>query len=83
LIREALWLGSPELAGQAGEGGPKEGAGQKEARKARALYRYISRMAFRATPFGLFAGCSLGEIGRETCLQLAAQEHYQRKTRLV
>jgi hypothetical protein len=81
-IREALWLGSPEFAGQAGDGEPKEKSGKKDARKQRALYRYLSRMVFRATPFGLFAGCSVGETGKETCLQIVGRERYERKTRL-
>lgn len=81
-IREAVWLGSPEFYGQVGgDIGSEEPAG-KEGRRARALYRYYSRMAYRATPFGLFAGYSLGEVGKETSLELAGREHYQRKTRL-
>jgi thiopeptide-type bacteriocin biosynthesis protein len=36
------------------------------------LVRYVSRAAARSTPFGLFAGCSLGELGGrgETKLEL-------------
>lgn len=44
--------------------------------------RYFVRMTSRATPFGLFAGCSLGTIGSETAIELAGVEHYQRHTRL-
>lgn len=48
----------------------------------RALVRYLARMVGRATPFGLLAGCSLGEVGRETQLQLAPRQQYRRFTRL-
>jgi lantibiotic biosynthesis protein len=82
LIREALWLGSPGFAGLSGEGLAEEGHDQHKGRRERTLYRYLSRMAFRATPFGLFAGCSLGEMGKETCLRLEGRECYERKTRL-
>src|SRR5690242_5397970 len=46
------------------------------------LVRYISRMTGRATPFGLFAGISVGTTGGETRLLLAERERYQRHTRL-
>lgn len=78
-IREALWIGSPEFIGQAGEGGAEEKSGKREERRARTAYRYLSRMAFRPTPFGLFAGYSLGETGKETRLQILGQEYYDAK----
>ena len=85
-IREALWLASPEFAQteeRAGEGEAEtKGAAEKKARAARSRYRYLSRMAYRATPFGLFAGITLGETGRETRFELAGPERYERKTRL-
>jgi hypothetical protein len=48
----------------------------------RALVRYLARMTGRATPFGLFAGCSVGTTAGETRLQLAARTCYRRHTRL-
>src|SRR5690606_30973586 len=47
-----------------------------------ALYRYVSRMASRATPFGLFAGSSIGRLTRETNLGLAAAAAQWRHTTL-
>ncbi|MGW2162215.1 lantibiotic dehydratase [Nonomuraea sp. NPDC001699] len=78
-VREALWLASPSLEGRLDgwardpQGGPKIGHG---------LLRYVARMAGRPTPFGLFAGCSLGTIGEETRLRLACRETYRRHTSL-
>lgn len=39
-------------------------------------------MTSRLTPFGLFAGCSLGQIGNCCDLRLSARSAYVRKTRL-
>lgn len=48
----------------------------------RALFRYVTRMATRATPFGLFAGTGVGAIGGRTTLALAPQSSARRHTRL-
>src|SRR5205823_8644812 len=58
---------------------PESEQGQKIER---ALVRYFARMAGRATPFGLFAGCSAGTVGNETRLALADRACYRRHTRL-
>lgn len=57
---------------------------QPESRKGRrietSVVRYFVRMASRATPFGLFAGCSLGTLGAESRLRLAERAAYRRRT---
>ncbi|MBO3101301.1 lantibiotic dehydratase [Cellulomonas fengjieae] len=60
-VREALFLASPGLAGRVDAWLLDAGSGQR--RVERALLRYLSRMAGRTTPFGLFAGWSLGMVG--------------------
>ncbi|HEY4242088.1 MAG TPA: lantibiotic dehydratase [Kofleriaceae bacterium] len=61
-IRNALYLASPSLV----DGLP---AWERDPDAAlpveRALVRYLERMAARATPFGLFAGCGLGAFGSD------------------
>jgi thiopeptide-type bacteriocin biosynthesis protein len=62
-VQDALFLSSPSIwsAMQAwlasdGQGDPK---------LLRTLVKYVQRIAGRATPFGLFAGCSLGRIDND------------------
>lgn len=45
-------------------------------------YKYRSRAKSRPTPFGLFAGCSIGEWGEQTKIQLKELKDYKRCTRL-
>jgi thiopeptide-type bacteriocin biosynthesis protein len=80
-VREALFVASPDLEERFDLWlrEPQSEAGQKIER---ALVRYFARMTGRATPFGLFAGCSVGTIGDATRLVLAERSRYRRHTRL-
>lgn len=79
-VREALWLASPELVQSLSvwQADPENAKGRKIEQ---ALYRYLARMTARATPFGTFAGCSVGTIGDGTRLELARRSQYRRVTR--
>ncbi|HEU4404640.1 MAG TPA: lantibiotic dehydratase [Polyangiaceae bacterium] len=78
-VREALFVASPSLAA-ALEALP--GLGAEAARKVdHAAYRYVARMSARATPFGLFAGCSTGDVGDRTEIALAPRASYRRHVR--
>jgi lantibiotic biosynthesis protein len=80
-ILEALFLASPSLV----EGLPlwlDQPDGKKGQRVERVLVRYFYRMAARATPFGLFSGCSLGTVATESRLTLGPRGSYERHTRL-
>jgi lantibiotic biosynthesis protein len=77
---EALFVASPSLAAALDPARDERG---EISRKAEAsLVAYVSRAAARATPFGLFAGCTVGSIEQETRLHLPAQQAYERHSTL-
>ena len=80
-VREAIFLASPSLEENidAWREDPQSERGQ---RAEPALLRYLARMAGRPTPFGLFAGYSLGRAAEATALRVAGRESYARHTRL-
>ncbi|MBK8727126.1 MAG: lantibiotic dehydratase [Holophagaceae bacterium] len=80
-VREALFLASPDLD-EALPHWLADPDSEKGARAEKALVRYFARMAGRSTPFGLFAGCSLGRIGAATRIATAPSAAYVRHTRL-
>jgi lantibiotic biosynthesis protein len=80
-VKEALWLASPEFLESLAlwRTDPESPKGRK---LEQALYRYMARMTARATPFGAFAGCSLGEVAGCTRLELGPRSGYRRATRM-
>lgn len=80
-VREAIFVASPGLAGLIDAWVADPGS-TRGAKCERALVRYVSRMAGRSTPFGLFAGVSSGTISDETSLVLEGGDGYRRTTRL-
>ncbi len=48
-----------------------------------ALLKYSARIASRATPFGLFAGCALGNFSNETKIILENSENHKLQSQLV
>ena len=53
---------------------------RRRERMERTLVQYYARMCDRCTPFGLFAGVSVGEVRGETRLRLAGRERYRRRS---
>lgn len=79
VVREAIWVASPSLSEQA----DRWLAGEKaDDGLVRALLSYVMRMSTRCTPFGLFAACGAGEIGRDLDLRLGETYDVSRTTRL-
>jgi thiopeptide-type bacteriocin biosynthesis protein len=80
VVREALWLASPELEAsiEAWRAAP---ASPRGLAIGRSLARYIVRMSGRATPFALFGGVSIGTFGAETRLEVAPRTEYRRAAR--
>lgn len=80
-ILEAIFLASPDLM-EAIPAWIKSPESNKGVRCERALVKYFSRMCGRSTPFGLFAGCSVGVVGSSTSMRIEGKEHYRRHSRL-
>ncbi len=80
-VREALFLASPTLEADI-DRWLREPPGERTIKAERSLVRYVCRMTGRATPFGLFSGCSVGELGEHTHLELEPLARDRRHTRL-
>src|SRR5262252_9488781 len=76
-VREALFLATPDLLARLEE----DGLGKPGGRAELALARYVFRMCGRPTPFGLFAGLTVGSAGSETVIDLAPRAAYVRHAR--
>ncbi|MDR6808906.1 thiopeptide-type bacteriocin biosynthesis protein [Dyadobacter sp. BE34] len=78
---EALYVASPELYSSFTgliEGRIKTGVDKL----LKTLYKYLVRMTTRSTPYGLFAGCAVGEIGQETRIAFDEAEPFRKHVRL-
>jgi len=73
VFSEMLQIATPDLS---------ESIEKGEDRAQHSAYRYYQRACTRPTPFGLFAGCSMGTVGERTNIQLEEQKKYRRTTRL-
>ncbi|HKQ62734.1 MAG TPA: lantibiotic dehydratase [Candidatus Polarisedimenticolaceae bacterium] len=78
-IREALFLASSALESRLATWEPGADADQD---LDLALVRYFERMAARPTPFGLFAGITVGALGSTSELSLGSLGQCRRHTRL-
>ncbi|HSY47945.1 MAG TPA: lantibiotic dehydratase [Thermoanaerobaculia bacterium] len=80
-ILEALHVASPHLV-EGLEEWHRDPESKKGRRAEEALVRYVMRMTSRATPFGLFAGCTTGRVGEHSRLRIGEQRSYRRHSRL-
>ena len=80
-VREAVFIASPDLHDgiAAWQRDPHGSRGQDVER---ALIRYVSRMAGRATPFGAFSGVSVAAWADRSRLPVGAASEHRRRTRL-
>ena len=83
LLQEAVFLASPELHRVLMTWLKDEMPAGKEKEKLElALLKYLLRMSYRCTPFGLFAGITWSEVGATTDAGLVERSRYQRHSRL-
>ena len=80
-VREAIFVASPMLE-EAIDYWLREPDSDRGQRAERALVKYLSRLAARPTPFGLFAGVATGSLAQETRLVVPALDQSLRHTRL-
>jgi len=73
VFKEMLQIATSDLS---------ESLANGEERVHHSAYRYYQRACIRSTPFGLFAGCSMGTIGGRTEIQFSESKTYKRFTRL-
>jgi lantibiotic biosynthesis protein len=80
-VREAVFVASPDLERQIPTWQREPDAPGSVAVE-RALVRYVSRMASRCTPFGLFASVAIAPLGASTRLDVPPRGAAWRRTRL-
>lgn len=80
-IRDAIFVASPDLD-DAIERWLTDPADQRGDATERAVFKYVTRMSARATPFGMFAGTSVGKVGQTTHLAVRPRAECRRHTRL-
>lgn len=81
IVREAIFVASPDLHG-AIDAWLLDPAAPRARDVERALTRYLTRMATRPTPFGLFGSVSTGLVADTTSLAVAPHTAIRRHTRL-
>lgn len=80
-LREAIRVASRDLS-SALDAWMTGGRAVDADRLMHSVVRYFSRAAYRPTPFGLFAGCSVVGVGGHTRLELAPRAEYTRHSRI-
>lgn len=79
VLMEAIYTASPELYYEFCK--VINGEAKPGSKLIQTLYKYLSRMSTRCTPYGLFAGCSTGIIADHTYISYA-DAVYRKESRL-
>jgi hypothetical protein len=81
-IQEAIFLASPVLHDETSKYLENRLKPKERDKFFFSILKYLSRMGSRCTPFGLFAGCSVGYLAEHTDIRLLDPKCYSRHTRL-
>jgi lantibiotic biosynthesis protein len=83
-LQEAIYIASPELFKEFKKWLNYEKLSEKDVDKLLlTLYKYYLRMSSRCTPYGLFAGCSVGSLGNDTSeISFDENQKYRKYARL-
>ncbi len=77
-IKEAIYSTSPSLYKQLEKWKTGSYFSEKKIIRLRlSLYKYLTRMSTRCTPYGLLAGCCTGNFNLKTKIVLASQEEHK------
>ncbi len=81
-LKEALFIASPELKTTLDKwiDEPNQFSSEKKEALELTLLKYIARVSSRCTPFGLFSGCSVGELSSESVITLLPNNQFKRVT---
>jgi hypothetical protein len=83
ILKEAIFLSSPDLYNSMDNWQSGKSISKKdEERLISSLIKYISRLSTRCTPFGLFAGVSVGRFDADDKLVLPETRGFRRNLRL-
>jgi hypothetical protein len=79
---EAIFIASPVLYDEIVKYKAGKLPKKEEERLFSSLMRYLTRMSWRCTPFGLFSGCSVGKLSERNEIILPETMNFKRCTRL-
>ena len=81
-VKNAIALASPELYKELKKYqlNPQDFSKEKASSLEISLLKYLARITSRATPFGLFAGCTTGVFDKATTIQLQAVANFSSHT---
>lgn len=81
-VSEAIFIASPELHREMLKSTSLQNS-EIDKNLRITLLKYIIRMGSRCTPFGIFSGCTIGDISSDkTCIEISEVNNHQKTTRI-